>query len=129
MLFECFYFIYCDILPLSCDLFLLHLSPCCLGESIASIYLAFRQTPPLPDFFFYDFMLMACHYSQRYHLLSTVSLLYSLYYLCPLLLFSHFIFCPILTHFACRILFLFLLAQVCCPVTCSSRPVFITQRP
>ncbi len=52
-------------------------------------------------------MLMARQQSQRYHLLSTVPLLYSLYYPCPVVLFSPFIFCPILTYSATEYCFSF----------------------
>lgn len=80
-------------------------------------------------FFFHDFMLMSRHYSLRYRLLRTFSLLYSLYYIRPHPPCSLFVFCPTLTHIATKYRFsLYRLAPVV-PVRCRDRPVFITQRP
>lgn len=84
-----------------------------------SIISLFQQTLPR-DFLLYDLMLMACHYSQRYHLLSTVSL--SFHVIFPVYLLSNF------NLLRSRILFFFLLAGAHCPDTYSNRPVFITWR-
>lgn len=101
-------FLHCSCIFVSdSDIFFLHvwsqLLPCCLCESLIFL-LAYLQSLS-SDFFFYDFMLMPRLSSLHYHLFSIFSLLYSLYYLCPLLLFSHFIFCPILSHFAAEYCF------------------------
>lgn len=104
-------------------------SPCRLCESIALSSPWLFNKFLSPDFLFYDFMLMAHHYFQLYHLLNTVSQA-----LFPLLSLSAPVIFPgyLLSNFNLihhRILFLFLLAQAYCPVTCSNRPVFITRRP
>lgn len=63
--------------------------------------LLYKVSPPT-----FSFMILCWYLSSlHYHLLSIFSLPYSLYYLCPLLLFSHFIFCPILSHFAAEYCF------------------------
>lgn len=79
------------------------ISFCCLCESIA-----FHLIPLFPDFLFYDFLLMSHHFSQPEHLFSAFSLHYSHYCLCPLLLFSLFIFCPVLTYFTPTYCFYFI---------------------
>lgn len=81
-------FCYTSLLVVFVSVFLYHLHSA-----------AFPRTLYPPDFIFHDFMLMACCYSQHYHILNTFCLLYSIYYLCLLLLFSQFIFSPILTDF------------------------------
>lgn len=109
-----------------CDLYsVIPLSLLSLWAHFAIISLAFPQTPSLD---FHDFMLMACCYSQRYHLFSTFSQLYSLYYLCPLLLFSQFIFSPILTDFVAEYCFSFYWPR---PIVLylQQQASFITQRP